>query len=185
MGLRGPPKKPTALAIAEGNPGKRPLNTQEPKFAAGEPAMPSGLSSAARRIWKETVAVMLTVPDLLTIADAAVLADYCEVRGQKEELQRAMRVRERENTKAITAQTAMKGQTITMAEAKALAVEASLEKSGELLNRLRHRENVLRRELGLSPSARSSIRITGAAKQQQQNAVDVALFGGRPRLVAV
>jgi phage terminase small subunit len=185
MGLRGPAKKPTALAIAQGNPGKRPINEHEPKFAEGEPDMPAGLSPAARRIWKETVAVMLTVPDLLTIADAAVLADYCEVRAQKEELQRAMRVRERENAKAIIAQTMMKGQKITAAEAKALAVEACLEKSGDILNKLRHRENVLRRELGLSPSARSSIRISGAVKLQQQNAIDVALFGGRPRLVAV
>jgi phage terminase small subunit len=184
VGQRGPAKKPTALEIAEGNPGKRPINTHEPKFAEGEPEMPTGLSPAARRIWKETVALMLTVPNLLTVADGAVLADYCEVRAQKDGLRTAMRARERENVKLIIAQTAQKGQRITGAEARGLAAEASLEKSGELLNQLRHRENVLRRELGLSPSARSSIRIGGGPKEQQ-NAVDAVLFNGRPRLVAV
>ena len=184
MGQRGPAKKPTALEIAEGKPCKRPVNSHEPKFAEGEPAMPAGLSPVARRVWKQTVAIMLTVPDLLSIADGAVLSDYCEVRAQKDELQRAMRARQRENEKLIRVQTAAKGQMITAAEARALAAEASLERSGELLNKLRHRENVLRRELGLSPSARSSIRIRGTPKEQQ-NAIDVALFGGRPRLVAV
>jgi phage terminase small subunit len=183
MGQRGPVKKPTAVEIAQGNPGKRPINTHEPAFAEGEPEMPSGLSPAARRIWKQTVALMLTVPNLLTVADGAVLADYCEVRAQKDELQKAMRARERENAKLIIAQAAQKGQRITNLEAKALAAEASLERSGELLNKLRHRENVLRRELGLSPSARSSIRINGSPKEQY-DPVDAALFG-RPRLVAV
>jgi phage terminase small subunit len=184
VGLRGPAKKPTALEIAEGNPGKRPINTHEPKFAEREPEMPTGLSPAARRIWNRTVAIMLTVPNLLTVADGAALADYCEVRAQKDELQKAMRARERESAKLIIAQATQKGQRITAAEARALAAEASLERSGELLNKLRHRENVLRRELGLSPSARSSIRISGGQKEQQ-NAVDAALFNGRPRLVAV
>ena len=184
MGQRGPAKKPTALQIAEGNPGKRPINTREPQFAEGEPEMPTGLSRAARPIWKETVAIMLTVPNLLSVADGAVLADYCEVRVQKDALQTAMRARERESVKLIVAQATQKGQRINAAEARALAAEASLEKSGDLLNKLRHRENVLRRELGLSPSARSSIRISGGQKEQQ-NAVDAALFNGRPHLVAV
>jgi phage terminase small subunit len=183
VGQRGPAKKPTALQIAEGNPGKRPINTHEPQFAEGEPEMPTGLSRAARSIWKQTVAIMLTVPNLLSVADSAVLADYCEVRVQKDGLQTAMRARERESVKLIVAQAIQKGQRITAGEAKALAAEASLERSGELLNKLRHRENVLRRELGLSPSARSSIRISGGQKEQQ-NAVDAALFNGRPRLVA-
>ena len=121
MGQRGPAKKPSAVEIAEGNPGKRPINTHEPKFAEREPEMPTGLSKAARHIWKKTVAIMLTVPNLLTVADGAALADYCEVRAQKDELQKAMRARERESVKPIIAQAKQKGQRITAAEASCCA----------------------------------------------------------------
>ena len=48
-----------------------------------------------------------------------------------------------------------------------------------MLHKLYHRENILRHELGLTPSARANIRI-GGTKKEQENAVDAALFGGKP-----
>ena len=34
MGYRGPTPKPSVIEIAEGRPGKRPINEREPKYAA-------------------------------------------------------------------------------------------------------------------------------------------------------
>ncbi len=48
--------------------------------------------------------------------------------------------------------------------------------------RLLHRENVLRRELGLSPSARSSIRISGKQESADQPEEEI-LFGRRRNLM--
>ena len=42
MGLRGPAKKPSAVEIAEGRPGKRSINDHEPAFAEGSPTSRRG-----------------------------------------------------------------------------------------------------------------------------------------------
>jgi P27 family predicted phage terminase small subunit len=47
VGRRGPAPKPTAIKKAEGNPGKRKLNTQEPQPAPGEPECPNHLDAVA------------------------------------------------------------------------------------------------------------------------------------------
>lgn len=75
---RGPSPKPTKLKLAAGNPGKRPLNTQEPKPepAAGDP--PAWLSDGARRIWFR-VAGPMTRCGLVTSADELALARYCSL----------------------------------------------------------------------------------------------------------
>lgn len=41
--MSGPPKTPTQIRRAKGNPGKRPYNKREPKLPAGTPPMPAGL----------------------------------------------------------------------------------------------------------------------------------------------
>ena len=177
MGLRGPAKKPSAVEIAEGRPGKRSINDHEPAFAGGEPDQPPGLSASARRVWRTVVPVLMQVPGLLSIADGSVLADYCEVRAEKDQVMRAARAAtSRALRQAKTAHTAASPQ-----EVRAAVVE----KYGDTLNRLRHRENVLRRELGLSPSARSSLRIAGASGPAKTDPLDRAFFGNRPKLVAV
>jgi P27 family predicted phage terminase small subunit len=50
--LPGPPPKPTALKRLAGNPGKRPLNENEPQPERVIPAMPRGLPRRARQFWK-------------------------------------------------------------------------------------------------------------------------------------
>lgn len=177
MGLRGPAKKPSALEAAEGNRGKRPVNSNEPKPPAGVPEMPRGLPAGARRIWEETVEIMLTVPGLLTVADGSALFDYCQVRFEKLVLESAIRA---EQSEAVKKQLLLKEPD----RLPAIAVRANVySASAKLLNTLRHRENVLRRELGLSPSARSSMRLT-SQKPEKSDPLKAALFA-RPRLVAV
>lgn len=177
MGLRGAPKKPSALEAAEGNPGKRSVNSSEPKPPAGVPDMPRGLSAGARRIWKETVDIMLTVPGLLTVADGSALFDYCQVRFEKLALESAVRA---EQADAVRKEFLIEEKDRRQPLIVKAGVYAS---SAKLLNTLRHRENVLRRELGLSPSARSSMRLT-SHRPEKSDPLKSALFA-RPRLVAV
>ena len=75
--MAGRRPKPTALKILEGNPGHRPLNTQEPLPTSGIPPMPEGLSKKAKREW-EKVVPLLTSMKVLTEADGEALSRYCE-----------------------------------------------------------------------------------------------------------
>jgi P27 family predicted phage terminase small subunit len=75
--MAAPRPKPTALKIAEGNPGKRALNFDEPQVQAGEPLMPKGLSLSGRREWKSIVQELLKL-GVLTVVDGKALAAYCE-----------------------------------------------------------------------------------------------------------
>lgn len=73
----GPPKKPTALKVLEGNPGKRPLPKNEPKPVPIAPKCPTWLHKDAKKEWKR-IAPQLERLGLLTQIDMAALAGYCE-----------------------------------------------------------------------------------------------------------
>jgi P27 family predicted phage terminase small subunit len=69
--------KPVALKVLEGNPGKRPLNHDEPKPTPIAPACPDWLAPLARAEW-DRVAPELERLGLLTAVDGAVLGAYCQ-----------------------------------------------------------------------------------------------------------
>lgn len=79
MGQRGPQKSPTAIEVLRGNPGKRELNKNEPKFEKGDevPPPPAFLSAYAKKEWKR-LAPVLYKNGLLTKADYSALAAYCQ-----------------------------------------------------------------------------------------------------------
>jgi P27 family predicted phage terminase small subunit len=60
-----------------GNPGKRPLNQNEPEPQPGEPGMPPYLSAAAKAKWQQLTPILLGM-GVLTVADGDALALYCE-----------------------------------------------------------------------------------------------------------
>jgi len=68
--MRGRRAKPTQLKIVTGNPGKRPLNADEPRPDANIPECPPEL--LAHRLAGELAALRL-----LTNLDRAALAAYC------------------------------------------------------------------------------------------------------------
>ena len=76
MGKRGPAPKPQNLRILEGNPGRLPLNPDEPD-PKGEARCPSWLSDDAKKQWKR-IAPTLKNCGLLTRADENCLASYCD-----------------------------------------------------------------------------------------------------------
>lgn len=68
--------KPTALKIAEGNPGRRPLNLNEPQFR-GLPKCPAHLDKNAKAEWRR-ISKELAAIGLLAAVDRAALAAYCQ-----------------------------------------------------------------------------------------------------------
>lgn len=75
--MSGPAPKPTELKILQGNPGRRPLNTAEPKPRPERPRCPIWLSKEAKREWRRIVPE-LEAMRLLTVVDRAALAGYCQ-----------------------------------------------------------------------------------------------------------
>lgn len=88
--MRGRKPKPTHLKILEGNPGKRPLNKNEPKPMPIAPKCPHWLSPEAKREWKR-VAPELERLGLLTQIDRAALAAYCQAYARWREVEEVIR----------------------------------------------------------------------------------------------
>ena len=74
--MRGRRPKPTRLKILTGNPGKHPLNQNEPRPSPEIPDCPPELGPVARREWDRLVAELEKLK-LLTNLDRAALAAYC------------------------------------------------------------------------------------------------------------
>ena len=77
MAQRGRKPQPTALKMLEGNPGGRPVNTNEPKPEKKAPRCPSWLEDEAKKEWKR-MAKVLEQMGLLTEMDMAAFAGYCQ-----------------------------------------------------------------------------------------------------------
>ncbi len=75
MGQRGPSPKPTALRILQGNPGKLKLNSLEPQPAMAAPDLPppAWMTEKAREVWTRLR------PDLpwLAVVDVPIFSAYC------------------------------------------------------------------------------------------------------------
>lgn len=69
-------KKPTALRVLEGNPGKRPLPKNEPKPRPLMPKCPAWLPKEGKRLWRQ-LAPMLHGLNLLTEVDGQTFAALC------------------------------------------------------------------------------------------------------------
>lgn len=88
MGGRRP--KPTHLKLLQGNPGRRPLNTSEPKPPAELPPVPDHLSDLAKQEWERTGLQLLKL-GLLTSIDRSAFAAYCTVYARWVEAEVALR----------------------------------------------------------------------------------------------
>jgi P27 family predicted phage terminase small subunit len=74
--MRGRKPKPTRLKFLTGNPGKRPLNEDEPRPEPDIPDCPPELGLAAQREWARLVGELGKLR-VLTHLDRAALAAYC------------------------------------------------------------------------------------------------------------
>lgn len=74
--MRGRRPKPTRLKVLAGNPGKRPLNAQEPEPEPAVPECPPELGPVAKREW-DRLAGELGKLRIITHLDRGALASYC------------------------------------------------------------------------------------------------------------
>jgi P27 family predicted phage terminase small subunit len=74
--MRGRRPIPTRLKLLTGNPGKRPLNEDEPRPEIAAPECPKELGPIARQEWDRLVDELMAL-GLLTNLDRAALGAYC------------------------------------------------------------------------------------------------------------
>ena len=74
--MRGRRPTPTRIKILTGNPGKRPLNRNEPRPEPALPECPPELGPSAQREWTRLVGELSKL-NLITNLDRAALASYC------------------------------------------------------------------------------------------------------------
>lgn len=77
MGKRGPAPAPTQLKLVQGITRKARINLDEPQAREGLPECPDGASAEVRAIWNYTVD-QLDHMKVLTMADRDTLYAYCE-----------------------------------------------------------------------------------------------------------
>jgi P27 family predicted phage terminase small subunit len=74
--MAGRRPKPTHLKLLQGNPGKRPLNANEPKPPVELPPPPDHLNEAAKKEWNR-LGPQLVQLSLLSAIDGSAFAGYC------------------------------------------------------------------------------------------------------------
>jgi P27 family predicted phage terminase small subunit len=141
---------PTALKIARGNPGKRPLNDREPQAKKIKSARaPAWLDDEARACWKRTTRELAGM-GLLTSADLDALAAYCDAISQWHKAREFI---------------AKYGDSYSSKDAdgkiKNIIAFPQVSTYRNLLNLIRNYQ----RDFGLTPSARSSLHIVGKPEE--------------------
>jgi phage terminase small subunit len=76
--MTGRKPKPNNLKVVAGNPGKRPINEQEPVYSEGDTAPPDWLCDEAAAIWRR-LSANLDANGLLTQVNRDLLAVYCDL----------------------------------------------------------------------------------------------------------
>jgi len=89
--MRGRKPKPTEIKVLAGNPGRRPVNTAEPRFHVPErtPSPPAFLSVSAAEVWRD-LGKLLRDAGLFTVVDRYALAMFCAVAARWMEAERKL-----------------------------------------------------------------------------------------------
>jgi P27 family predicted phage terminase small subunit len=155
MAIGGARPKPTVLKILEGNPGKRPLPTNEPVIPPGDLSPPSILRDEALAEWHRVVGLLVSV-GIATPVDRAVLAAYCNAWGRFVDAERMIQ---------------QKGMTVGTGDGYAIQ-STWLVIANKALDQLLK----LGTEFGMTPSSRCRLTVAAPSKPD-----DFAMFlGGKP-----
>ena len=157
MATRGRKPKPTALKLLEGNPGKRQLNMNEPRFAQKmPPECPDWLEEEAQAEWNRLSETLFEM-GILTDLDVAPFAAYCQAYARWREAEEFIS----QHGSIVKTKTGYWQQVPQVSIAhfnQKIMMQAAA-------------------EFGLTPSARSRI-IAGNAKKEDVDEMEFLLTGG-------
>ena len=157
MGRRGPPRTPTAVRALKGTLQPCRTSPDEPEPRPGTPEAPAFLDDDALAEWTR-ITPQLAVRGLLETIDMAVVAVYCTAWSQLAAAQEALRV---EGPVVLDTH----GRVVTSPHAK-LATTARMQVIAAC------------RELGLSPSARATVKAGSPPVEPEREAAIRRFFGG-------
>lgn len=145
---RGGPPKPTAIKIAEGNRGRRPLPPLEPQptpvsQVSALPEAPPHLDDLAARLWSEEYGPIVVKLKVMTVADWSALAILCTLESRRRVLEDDIRE---------------KGMYQWCTTVMGDMVEKPRPQVAEL-NRVTPQVVSMLREFGLTPSSRPKVQI--------------------------
>lgn len=139
----GRPATPTPLKVLQGNPGKRRLNSKEPKVQRGVPPCPAHLDAIGKAFWR-SVAQLLDAMRVLTLADGRILELAADAYSEWRRCRKA--VQEHGPTYRVETET---GYMIRARPEVAMAADAWRRLSSALA------------QLGLTPATRSKLQALG------------------------
>ena len=174
MGLQGRPrlKSITKLDGVLPSGGKNPEYSRDVMSAPlGEPTCPSHLSKRAKTIFKAVCALLRDVPELLSTLDTFLVANFASNEAQLELLEKGMQA---DLAKPVGVGKRQRGK-------NAIEEAAVVMKYTVIIDKLRIRSNILGREMGLSPAARSSLKVgpVKTTKSVSDHAIDKMFLGSR------
>lgn len=165
MGKRGPAPKPTNLKLLQGNPGKRPINQDEPKPKPIAPKPPSWLPKEAKKIWKD-LAKKLEPLALFTEVDYLNMQNLCLAAARVKEMELALA----ENGVLMEIHRTDKDGNIVSTYYQQRPEVSILHKNMELVNKLGAK-------FGLSPADRVGLGVK--PKKEQQDPFEEFLNRGK------
>lgn len=155
--MKGRKPTPTKLKILKGNPGRRPVNTAEPKMSAELPTCPKHLQGEARKEWRRSVK-LLHESGILAAVDRAALAAYCSAWERWIEAEEAIKLQG-------MIQTSPNGYPI---------LNPYLSISNKAMEQMR----AFLTEFGMTPSSRSRIKVE---KKEDEDPMDAFLNRGQAK----
>lgn len=150
MGLRGVQPKPTALKIARGNPGRRPINAIEPELSAASRAVPAGMTGKAKAEWNRLVDELVDSGSL-TIGDMDAFEEYCYLVADVERYRRLIRKKGDEQATALG--------------------------YANYFNKLRTQKRQQAAHLGLTSTSRASVKAAKVPKKDEAATKRARFFG--------
>jgi P27 family predicted phage terminase small subunit len=166
MGRRGPAPKPTILKLVGGNPGKRPLNTEEPVPPTGpiDPPPLVCLDAEAKGEWDRLVPTLQST-GIARPLDLAVLVQWCVTWSRFKK----------------AAEFIAKGTTtLIVRNPQGVIVGVKELPQAKEFRQLQQLLIILSRELGITPAARSRITSIDPKAKKGKSETDLRrrFFGG-------